>query len=298
MDHRAFVSRLPDSLMLHLTARSDRAGLCHLAGHLGLILLGGVWIGAGWPLWQAVLPLQGIALVFLFTLEHEATHKTPFATEALNEWVGRLAGLVILLPFEWFRYFHLAHHRHTNIPGKDPELAGGGAPRTWPAYLLYASGLRYWVEGVRQLVVNAAGGDTGAFVPERARARIRREARWMLSGYGLALGTLAVSPLLFWVWLLPMILGQPFLRLYLLAEHGRCALVANMFENTRTTLTNRAIRFLAWNMPFHTEHHTLPMVPFHHLPRLHTEMRPYLQETAPGYAAFTRAYASHLGSVR
>ena len=116
----------------------------------------------------------------------------------------------------------------------------------------------------------------------------------MLAIYAVALASLLVTPLLFWVWLLPCLVGQPFLRLYLLAEHGRCAFVANMFENTRTTYTNRIIRFLAWNMPYHVEHHTLPNVPFHRLPELHGHMEGRHAVTSEGYAAFTADYAKAL----
>ncbi len=112
-----------------LTARSDAAGLGHLAGHLGAIVLCGALIAAGVPGWWVLLPVQGVLVIFLFTLEHEATHKTPFASEPLNEWVGRACGFLILLPFGWFRYFHLAHHRWTNIAGRDPELGSESLQR-------------------------------------------------------------------------------------------------------------------------------------------------------------------------
>ena len=95
-------------------------------------------------------------------------------------------------------------------------------------------------------------------------------------------------------WLLPLVLGQPFLRLYLLAEHGRCPMVANMFENTRTTFTNRIVRFLAWNMPYHAEHHAMPMVPFHALPALHAEVQTHLKSVSHGYVEFTADYARDL----
>ncbi|MHB8475365.1 MAG: fatty acid desaturase [Steroidobacteraceae bacterium] len=52
-----------------------------------------------------------------------------------------------------------------------------------------------------------------------------------------------------------MLAGQPFLRLFLMAEHAGCALSDNMFANTRTTYTNGTLRLLAWQMPFHVEHH-------------------------------------------
>merc|ERR1719189_1846130 len=36
-------------------------------------------------------------------------------------------------------------------------------------------------------------------------------------------------------WLLPSLIGQVFLRIYLIAEHRECASNTNMFSNTRTT---------------------------------------------------------------
>ena len=61
-----------------------------------------------------------------------------------------------------------------------------------------------------------------------------------------------------------------------------------MLENTRTTYTNRLIRFLAWNMPYHIEHHVYPSVPFHALPRLNQHIADRLKTTAPGYLAVQR----------
>jgi len=293
-DHKAFISTLPAGKLAELGLLNDRTGLWHLAGHMGLIAGFAVWIAQGWWLWQAALVAQGIAICFLFTLQHECTHKTPFRTPWLNEWAGRAAGFLILQPFEWFRYFHLAHHRHTNDPARDPELLAGGKPDTWRAYVIHVSGLPVWWAMARQTLHNAQGHDPGAYVPRRALPRLRREARIMLALYALVALSLLATPLLVWVWLLPALLGQPFLRLYLLAEHGRCAFVANMLENTRTTYTNHVIRFLAWNMPYHIEHHTLPNVPFHGLPRLNTLMVDHLVTTAPGYTSFTRSYLDDL----
>ncbi|MBM7066404.1 fatty acid desaturase [Actibacterium sp. 188UL27-1] len=286
MDHWDLIAGMSAQDRAALTRRRNAPGLWHLAGHLTLIAATGTWIAAGWPFWGAVLPVHGIFLVFLFTLTHETTHKTPFATPWLNEWVGRACGFVLLIPFEWFRYFHLAHHRHTNIPGKDPELEGGGLPGTRRAYWWRVSGLPYWFRVIRQIAALVRGQGMADYIPNAARPLIVREARTMLAIYALAVGSLAISPALFWLWILPVVLGQPALRLYLMAEHGRCAFVADILDNTRTTFTNRIVRFLAWNMPYHTEHHTLPNVPFHALPRLHRIMAPHLKHTAPGYRWF------------
>lgn len=287
-DHVTALARIPDDTMAALTSKSTSAGLWHLSGHLGLILLCSGLIVAQVPFWGLLLPVQGVLLVFLFTLEHETTHQTPFAHRRLNEWVGRLCGLIIAVPFTWFRYFHLAHHRHTNDPEHDPELASGPKPRTRARYLIHISGLPYWIAISRQITRNARGLCHADYVPKSALGRVTSEARWMLALYAAVLATLIVSPLVLWLWVVPLLLGQPVLRLYLLAEHDRCAAVSDMLRNTRTTYTNRVIRFLAWNMPFHAEHHAAPQVPFHQLPALNAHLKDALQETAPGYMTFTR----------
>ncbi|MEM1235541.1 MAG: fatty acid desaturase [Pseudomonadota bacterium] len=289
MDHAKLIASLTKDERRALTRKSDVRGLVHLAGHLGLIAFTGTWIAMGWPLWWLVLLPHGIALVFLFTLEHEATHATPFQTKWMNTAAGHMAGLVLILPFQWFHYFHMAHHRHTNDPDRDPELAGP-KPDTWPGFLIHVSGLPYWWAMTRVLFENAFGTPETAYLTRRALPVIRREARVYITVYAVAAVSLLLTPALLWLWVVPVLLGQPFLRLYLLAEHGRCPQVANMLENSRTTFTNRAVRFLAWNMPYHAEHHAYPAVPFHQLPAFHAHAKEHLRSTSDGYVAFVDEY--------
>jgi len=294
MDHRAFLRSLNPEDKAQLFGRSNAAGLAHLFVHVSLIVGLAVYVAAGLPgWWLALLPL-GIAQVFLFALEHEATHKTPFATNWLNELVGRAAGIVILLPFVWFRYFHLAHHKYTNDPARDPELLAGLPPHTKAAYLLHISGVPYWVGMSRQIMTLALGRTDDDFLPKRAKTKAVFEARVMMCLYVLAGMSLFWSTFLLWVWIIPVLLGQPALRLYLMAEHGRCAHVENMFLNTRTTFTNAVVRFLAWNMPYHVEHHSAPQVPFHKLSELHLLTKKHLVETSPGYLEFQAQYLEEL----
>ena len=208
-------------------------------------------------------------------------------------WVSSLA---IALPPEWFRHFHFAHHRHTQIPGRDPELAEP-KPETWAHYLWYLTGVPVWVSHSRTLVRNVLGRCDDAYVPAAALPAVRWEARVMAGAYAVLAGlsVAAGSAVLLWIWVIPAIVGQLFLRLYLLAEHGRCPMVADMFENTRTTLTGPLVRWIAWNMPYHTEHHAFPAVPFHRLPDLHADIRDRLKVVTPGYVAFHREYQAGLG---
>ncbi len=290
MDHHSFVTSLQVSTRTTLITKSNRAGLIHLAGHAGAIILCGALIAAGVPGWSLLIPLQGVLIVFLFTLEHECTHKTPFASARLNDAIGHICGFALLLPFTWFRYFHLTHHRHTNITGQDPELVTEN-PQTRQAWAWHVSGLPYWAANALLIILSALGRTRAPYLPPATLPRIRREASVMITLYLFVIASLFLTPMLFWVWLLPALMGQPALRLYLLAEHGDCPRVANMFENTRTTTTTALVRFIAWNMSYHTEHHVYPAVPFHQLPALHHAMKAHLCVTAPGYAAFfTKAY--------
>lgn len=267
------------------TPRSNRHATIRVLTHLLLLGLSSTAIAlageSGWR-WPAMF-VQGVLLVALFAPAHECTHYTAFRSRWLNHVVAFLAGLVLLLPSRWFHWFHLAHHRHTQQPG-DPELASA-KPASVAAWLWHVSGIPYWRAQCRALFALAAGRVGGDFVP-RARYRgVVAEARLMLLIY-LAVASLAVlagswAPLEYW--LLPVLLGQPLLRLYLLAEHTGCPEVADMLANTRTTLTTGPVRWLAWNMPFHTEHHLAPAVPFHALARLHAVLAPRLGHCQRGY---------------
>jgi len=284
-------------LVQRWSRRADGPGLAHLGGHLALLAVTGtgIWLARGtfW-LWPAMLA-HGIVLVFLFTPLHECIHRTAFKTRALNEAVALAIGLVLLLPREYFRAFHFAHHRFTQDPVRDPELAAP-KPATLRQWLWQASGIPYWTAEIRLLVRHALGVATESFYKDgRQRRTVIREARIAVAIYAAVLlfSLLAGSnaPLLYWV--VPALLGQPALRLYLMAEHALCPLTPDnltpdMLENTRTTYTNAAMRFLAWNMPYHAEHHAYPAVPFHRLPEVNRALAPRLKVTAPGYIAVQR----------
>ncbi|MER9850376.1 fatty acid desaturase [Mesorhizobium sp. M0106] len=289
IDHRTIIAGLSVEDRRDLTARLDRPGIVRLAVHAGLVILLGALIAARIPFWPLLVLPQGVLIVFFFTPLQETIHETAFRTAWLNRAVAAVAGFLILLPPAWFRYFHFAHHRHTHDRRNDPELMAP-KPETVSQYLRYLSGSPYWIAMGRVIVTNAAGRNRDGFVPEKGRGKVVAEARLFLIGYAalLAASLAAQSALLLWVWIVPVLVGQPFLRAYLLAEHALCPHVANMLENTRTTFTTRLVRFVAWNMPYHSEHHSYPAVPFHRLPRFHDIVGEHLRTTERGYVRFHR----------
>ena len=298
VNHNEWLRTLSKQQRQLLTQKSDRTGLQHLVIHAGLITtLGWLIATASMPLWLLLplMMLQGILLSFLFTLQHETTHYTPFKTRRLNTIVGFCCGFILLLPPTWFRYFHLAHHRWTQNPQKDPELASP-KPATLYQYAVYLSGLPVWKDHIATLLRNAFRQCSDEFVPANKMPAIRLESLAMIGLYlclTIASATAGLTELLT-VWIIPLLLGQPFLRAYLLAEHAACPQVDNRFENTRTLLTTPLLRRLAWNMPYHTEHHVYPAVPFFRLPDAHALANPHLQQLEPGYRSFHQRFIKHI----
>lgn len=287
--HKALLASLTAEQRSVLTERSDRKGLMALAVHFGLILVLWVLVLAKVPGWQLLILPLGVLILFLFTLLHETCHRTPFRSKRINVIVSWICGLLVLLPPNWFRYFHFEHHRYTQDPDRDPELLSP-KPQTPGQYVWHTSGLPIWYSHLKTLLTNACGQSPESFIPDAARRVVRSESRIIILIYvafiSILIGTGQFHALSCWV--AALLVGQPFLRLYLLAEHGGCPYVDNMFQNTRTTLTNRLVRRLAWNMPYHAEHHAYPNVPFHQLPVFHQMIRKQLAVTSDGYIEFHR----------
>lgn len=273
-----------------LSTKSDMAGLARLAGHLAVIALGIAAVAAADGVLWLKLPAMaalGFAWATLFAPMHECVHATPFASRRLNRLVGWWTGAAVGWNSTYYRRFHAWHHRYTQDPDNDPELRTP-KPHNVLAYLKRLSGLPYYVFQMRDLYRCATGkiGDL-PFIPERGIDEIQRSA---LLQVGLYAGILSASISTgSWAaleyWIAPMLLGQPFMRIILLAEHTGCTEDRNGLTNTRTTRASWPVRFLMWNMPFHAEHHLYPSVPFHALPKAHGLIGEQLTFISPSYPA-------------
>lgn len=271
-----------------LKRRSDAKGLVQLGSHLVFIALTGAMVWAvretGWVYFAMFV--HGIGLVFLFAPLHESVHRTAFKTRGLNDAVARACGFVLCLGPEFYRSFHFAHHRYTQIPGKDPELAVKDISNL-KGYLVYLSGWSYWLRAFQGLGRQATGRVEAPFVAPRLKPTIVLEARIALALYGAAGVAVAfghLAPLLLWFG--PMVLAQPVWRAWLLAEHTECANNDVIYENTRTTYTNPVVRWLMWQMSFHAAHHAYPGIPFHALARTDALIKHLDIPAANGYARF------------
>ena len=293
---REFLRQLNKRDLAAMTRRTNRHGVVRLTVHLGLLgLAATATLVSSGGLYLAMALLTGVLLVFLFAAMHEASHRTAFRARGLNHLVTHLAGLLLVLPPRWFHHFHMAHHAHTQNPDLDPELATP-KPSTFRGYLWHLTGLPVWMGQIKVLVRNSAGLNRDAFVPAGQRRAVQAEALTMVMIYTgvIAASVASGSWAGLYVWVIPALLGQPFLRAVLMAEHGGCGFGPDMLANSRTTLAGLPLRFLAWNMPFHAEHHSLPAVPFHQLPSLHRHTAPHITHLAGGYPEVHRQLTAEL----
>jgi fatty acid desaturase len=282
--------QLPRQELRPLMARSDRPALRRAAAHLGALAVTGALLwrlrATGWAL--PLLVAHGYVLAFVFCAFHETAHRTAFRTRWLNTALGTLAGLLIVWPYRNYRVYHWEHHRFTQDEARDPELYFA-KPTSVGAYLLALTGVPNLIRRVSDLLRLAGGRADRPWMAAPERRPLIREARIYLGVYlAVALASaLTGSPIVLLLWIAPLLVGQAFLRPYLLAEHTACGSTRDSLENTRTTRTLALVRLFAWNMPYHAEHHAYPAVPFHALPRLHGHVRARLANLEPGYVAAT-----------
>ena len=288
--------KLPTDVLARLTQRSDAKGLLQLFAHLLTLLLAGVGLhlSEGF-LALPVLLVYGCLLTFLFAPLHESIHFTAFKSQWLNNAVATFTGFLLLLPYRYFRAYHYAHHRHTQNSEKDPELLYRDK-LSKTNYLYQISGLNYWISSLKNLMQHACGEVSEPFIDASKHQSIIDEARIHLAVYVfvLLLSLLLSSSFLWWYWILPSLLTQPALRLFLLAEHSGCDFSDNMLENSRTTYTSPGISFLCWNMCYHAEHHYLASIPFHALPALHAYTGQQVKHRADGYYQVNREIAAQI----
>ncbi|MGB7320884.1 MAG: fatty acid desaturase family protein [Albidovulum sp.] len=270
--------------------------LAVLAATGGLIAL--AW--NSWLIWPAMF-LHGVVVVHHFSLQHECVHYTVFRTRWLNDLVGNICGLILVLPHQHFRYEHCDHHTYTQLGGDDPELVP--MPKSLAGYLFYISAIPYWRAKLTELLRHVAGRLTATerrFIPNVAQAAVFLEARLMLALYIAIFAGMAATgwwaPL--WFWFIPLLIAEPVMRFVRMTEHVGRPTVAQMHENTRTNIVSLPWRFLCWNMNYHAEHHYVASVPFHALPRLHEKLKDHVFVEYGGYLGAHRDILRQLLSGR
>ncbi len=221
------------------------------------------------PLWLgSVISILSITLCYL--PDHEAQHSNiarrgePFRW--LNELMGQLCTIPLVLPYKAAWLTHQEHHRHTNDPELDPDIG------------MKANG---WMGAIGASLRDRQPANKKAYAFRKYGAddstveRANLEALVLGVFYFATLGALAWTGYAleaFFLWWLPRNIGITYIQIFLswaphfpMEEKGR-------YHDTRAWkywLGN----FGALGMEYHLVHHLHPTIPLHKTPAAYRELR-------------------------
>jgi fatty acid desaturase len=276
---------LPRKRLKELMQRSDGPAIRDtLIWFVSFLMTAGLAIYF-WPTWLAVPFLLAYGVLYGSSTDsrwHECGHGTAFKTRWMNDAVYHIACFMIMRNPTVWRWSHTRHHTDTIIVGRDPEIAIMRPTVILKVISLFFAIPQTW-GAIKSLFLHASGRVTpeeATFIPHMERGKVYQSARISLAihfaviAFSIAIGSI-----------LPMLLVGPLPTMYGawvhvmtgLTQHG--GLAENVLDhrlNSRTVYMNPVLRFIYWNMNYHVEHHMFPMVPYHALPALHEELKPYL----------------------
>ena len=286
--------KLTRQQMREIMQRRDRPALWHFGLWFVLIGVSAYLAAISWGTWWAfpAFLIYGTIYTSSDSRWHETGHGTPFRTHWLNEIVYYIASFMAIREAYMWRWSHSRHHTHTYFVGRDPEIQVQ-RPADLLKILLDFFYLRSGPPEVWRLVRNAFGrpnADVLDFVPQRELPKMYWSSRIHLAiiaafaVWSLAIGSFL--PMMFV--LLPRFYGGWLQQLLSLPQHaGLGEDTYDHRENTRTVYVNPVFAFLYVNMQYHTEHHLMPMTPFHALPKLHEAVK---DQMPPAYKSLWEAY--------
>ncbi len=234
----------------------------------------------------AAASLHGISL---FT--HEGVHGVLSRNLQWNRWLSILCALPVGQNFSAYKVLHLKHHQHLGVEG-DPDHYKNYTKWNWLTFLMHWGRLiiGYPVYIVAIPILGFWQGN------HSDRLWIAIEVGLL----GLLVTTVLLSPLppalLIHGWLIPMLWINTMVNIRGMSQHTLLEHEADLIRGTRTILTVPLVRFFMCNENYHLEHHLYPAVPWHHLPRLHQELKSDLIQRGapyiPSYFSFVQDFIS------
>ncbi len=227
------------------------------------------------PLWAA-FPIATACVCLCYLPSHEAQHRI-IAREGeplfwLNELVGYVSTIPLVLPYQVARLTHMEHHKHANHPELDPDI---GTKASGPWQLIVQS-LANRQPGSK---ASASYGVTLARLgtPEAQAAGL--QAALAQLGYMLILFSVAwsghalVAALLWW---LPRHIAFTYIQFYLSWAPHHPGQGQGRYKDTRA-FRSRVGNIGSMGMQFHIIHHLYPRIPLMRTPAAYWALRPILE---------------------
>ncbi|MES2909049.1 MAG: fatty acid desaturase [Pseudomonadota bacterium] len=293
------IFKLSPAQRAELNTKSDWRGALEVSKDWGLVMLA-FTLSLLWPhplIFGLSLLLLAAAQAGFAILQHEASHRSLFASSKLNDRVGEyLCALPILQSMPGYRAYHMTHHRLAGTR-EDPDLVMTEPYPVSPASLRRkllrdASGLT-GIKSVIGLMGMAAGywkyeltGRVERVIPapKGIRGYVRRFIR--NNGHIALLWQAGIATALIWLgngwlyllWAAAFLFILPIcMRIRQIADH---AVVADAFDtnplrHARTTQARWYEKLLLapHYEHYHLEHHFMPTAPCWQLPRLHAILK-------------------------
>ena len=225
------------------------------------------------PLWLAFL-IATLNVTLCYLPSHEAQHdiiaRPGDKLRWLNQLVGHLSTIPLMLPYRVAKLTHMEHHKHANHPELDPDYSVH-APTAMASF---------W-KGIKDRQPRADGGlnEYGKALSRMGRADVVLDAvAYETFFYGVlfacAWNGFALEAALLW-WL-PRHIGLSYIRHYLSwAPHHP----AKEMGRYRDTSSFRSIfgNIGSLGMQYHVVHHLHPRIPLYRTPRAYWEMRDIIE---------------------
>jgi beta-carotene hydroxylase len=227
------------------------------------------------PLWLA-FPIAILNVCLCYLPSHEAQHRIIAKPGEplfwLNELVGHVSTIPLVLPYGVARLTHYEHHKHANHPELDPDIA---TKAKGPFDLIWRS----IAERQPGSKGNAAYGATLDRIgtPEADNARL-----WAIFAQlsyvtilcvGAWLGYAIEMALLWW---LPRHIGATYIQMYLSWAPHHPGTQIGRYKDTRAFKSVWG-NLGSMGMQFHIVHHLYPRIPLMRTPAAYWALRPILE---------------------
>ena len=228
---------------------------------------------AGLPLWIA-FPIATANITLSYLPSHEAQHdiiaRPGSRLRWLNQLVGHMSTIPLLLPYRVAKLTHMEHHKHANHPDLDPDFsthADGPMQAIWKSILNRQPRSQGGLNAYGEVLMRLGRPDV------------------LIDGVVYRIIFFAILIVLAWsghaieaalLWWLPQHIALTYIQYYLSWAPHNPGMSTGRYRDTRS------FRALVGNigsmgMQYHIVHHLHPRIPLMRTPRAYWEMRDALE---------------------
>jgi fatty acid desaturase len=288
-----YMSPIPRTKMKELMKRRNGPAIRDTLILFTTLVILGYLAFISWGTWWAIPAFFAYGIFYTTPADsrwHECGHGTAFKTPWMNELVYQIASFMMIRSATPWRWSHARHHTDTIIVGRDPEIVTERPP-IWKILAMQIFHLYGGSIEIKRFILHTFGKletQEKEYIPTSEYKKVFLEARVYMFIILCVIGTCvyvgSILPAMFIV--LPTFYGAVISLGFAMTQH--LGLYENVLDhrlNSRTVYMNPLLRFLYWNMNYHTEHHMFPMVPYHALSKLHQEIKDDCPTARPSFTA-------------